>query len=183
MRATVLWIPLVLLSSLLQGAVAHLPGDDPIQIDGTIPLGAGADVQLPFELWPVEGGDILRFEWSINDGAGPAVRFGIWKGQGNFGTPPSIYQKTAFSDRGEIWFPGTPPYYADWSNFNQESVTLAFAMTVLPGLISPDGLLLLVVFGLVGASAFVLWRIKKIGVKFWTRQREIEEYLDRWREK
>ena len=181
MRATVLWIPLFLLSAVLHGAAAHFPGDDPFQIDGTLLLGAGADAGIPFEfLGPVEAGDILRFEWSINDGAGPAVRFGIQKGQDIFGTPPSIYQKIASSDRGEIWLPGTPPYHAEWFNFNQESVSLAFAMTVLPGLISPDALLLLVVFGVVGASAFVLWRI---GVKLWTRQRKIEEYLDRLREK
>ena len=59
-------------------------------------------------------------------------------------------------------------------------MSLAFSVTVLPGLISPDALLILVVFGVVGASAFVLWRI---GVKLWTRQRKIEEYLDRLREK
>ncbi len=180
-RATVLWIPLVLLSALLHGAAAHFPGDDPFQIDGTLLLGASAGAEIPFEfLGPVEGGDTLRFEWSINDGAGPAVTFGIQKGQRIFGSPQSIYQKTAFSDRGEIWLPESPPYNAEWFNFNQESVSLAFSMTVLPGLISPDVFLLLVGFGVVGVAAFVLWRI---GVKFWTRQREIEEYIDRWREK
>jgi hypothetical protein len=176
MRALVLWISLLLLLGFLPGAAALFPGDDPLQIDGTTLLRRGDSAGIPFEyLGPVEGGDILRFEWSIDGGAGPAVRFGILGG----GRTQDIYEKIASSDRGEIWLPGSPPYYAGWSNFNDVDVSLAFAMTVLPGLVSPDTVQVLLVFGVVGVSAFVIWRVAG---KFWRRQRKIEDYLDSLRE-
>ncbi len=174
MRAPVLWISLLLLLGFLPGAAALFPGDDPLQIDGTLLLRARASAGIPFEaLGPVDEGDLLRFEWSIDGGAGPPVGFGIQAGA------RSLYVKFVSSDRGEIWLPGSPTYYAGWFNSNDEDVSLAYAMVVLPGLISPDGLLVLLVFGVVGVSAFVLWQVAR---RFWKRQRKVEDYLDSLRE-
>ncbi|MEE9173630.1 MAG: hypothetical protein V3U30_01480 [Thermoplasmata archaeon] len=168
------WIPLLVLSALLPGAAAHFPGDDPLQIDGTVLLRAGAGAGFPLELvgpGPVEGGDVLRFEWSVDGGAGPAVRFGISGGGG----AQDIYLRIASSDRGEIWLPGSPPYFAGWFNFNDVSVSLAFDVVVLPGLLSPDTVQVLLVFVIAGAAAFVIWRVAG---KLWNRQRKIQDYLD-----
>ncbi len=174
MRAPALWISLLLFLGFLPGAAALFPGDDPLQIDGTLLLRARAGAGIPLEaLGPVDGGDLLRFEWSIDGGAGPPVSFGIRGGA------QSIYEKVASSDRGEIWLPGSPSYHAGWFNFNDVSVNLAYAIVVLPGLLSPDGLFVLLVFGVAGANAFVIWRVAG---KFWKRQRKIEDYLDSLRE-
>jgi hypothetical protein len=165
-----------LLLGFLPGAAALFPGEEPLVIDGTLLLRARAEAGIPFELLGhVEGGDTLRFEWSIEGGAGPAVRFELRGGAQAIWASHSIYETVASSDRGEIWLPGSPPYYAGWFNFNDVSVSLTFAMTVLPGLISPDALLMLLVFGIVCATAFVLWRVTG---GFWKRQRKIQDYLD-----
>lgn len=176
-----LWILLLLFSPLLPGAAAHFPGDDPLQIDGTLSLRARAGAGIPFELLgPVEGGDILRFEWSVNDGAGPAISFGIQGGSARGGGVQNIYQSHASSDRGEIWLPGHSSYRASWFNFNDEPVRLAFAVEVLPGLLSPGTLLTLLVIGAVGPLTYVLWRV---GRKFWDRQKKIDAYLDSLRKR
>lgn len=145
--------------ALLPSVAAHSAGEAPVEATGSLPLDPGNPVELELtSLGAVEGGDILHLQWSVNDGAGPAVRFEIWAGEGM--AHEQIYAVEGVSDDLELALPEAGAYQAVWTNDGGESVTLDYRLEVT----APQGDAFLNTLPLVLLAAagvlfvYLLWR-------------------------
>ena len=163
MRATLLAILLgALLLLAAPPAGAHAAGSPPITQNGTIELspvtnqtGSAYHANITNLGIPPGPGDTLRFSWSANAGAGPAIHFEIHSHSGPSGYTEYYSIPLAIRDDDSWSVPAADTYMVLWSNPSPKFVNVTYTFTLLPP--SPD-LTVFVVFPVIlGVIVLLLW--------------------------
>ncbi|MCJ2555125.1 MAG: hypothetical protein LN410_02860 [Candidatus Thermoplasmatota archaeon] len=155
---------------LLPGAVAHVPTGGSTHLEGSLSLApsgtAGSTSLLALSsLGEAETGGEFRYFWEVNEGQGPAVRFGLLQEMPG-STAELVYSATAATET-ETWvIPAPAEYTASWENPNSEAVALSYLFEARPPLGAPVAFdwPLYVGLGFVGVVIAVLF--------FWSGRRK-----------
>ncbi|MFQ5986540.1 MAG: hypothetical protein ACE5KQ_04210 [Thermoplasmata archaeon] len=171
-RVLVVLLGALLLTLLPPGAQAHAGGGSPVAVSDSFMLtaagtvsdldGDGVNETDIFHAFlsdmgiPGHAGETLRYFWSVNNGAGPAVYFDIHDHEGGTGYR-IYYSNTTLTEQGEWAIPGSELYMVSWQNMGAEAVEVQYSFSLLAA--PPDYIPTIVTVVAVAGLLAVLWFI------------------------
>ncbi|HKW43756.1 MAG TPA: hypothetical protein VJP06_06175 [Thermoplasmata archaeon] len=161
MRALVVGMLLLLCGLILMPVgSAHGPGSTVVSTNGSVLLGPRTANNSTFHGYlanlglPIGPGDTLKFAWSVDGGAGPAVYFEIHAHPGNSGYVRYVSGLNV-TEAGSWSVPGSDSYMVLWQNPNDVEVNVTYGFQLYP---PPPDLTVLYVFpAALGAFAVIVF--------------------------